>query len=395
MDPQALKDSWANTTRHGDEVPLFFYSHLFLTHPETRGMFPMSMAGQRDKLVAALGRIVSDVDRLDEVLPFVQQLGRDHRRFAVLAEHYPAVGESLLATLAHFSGPQWTESLAGQWAEAYGLVAQVMIEAAAESAKHTPPWWNAEIVGIERRGLDVAVLQARTDHPYPYQPGQSAAVEFSRRPRLWRYLTPANAPRADDTLELHVKIVDGGQVSTALVQSAALGDTLRIGAPVGAALLLPEDGTDLLMVAGATGLAPLRALLEQIDRQWQADRTQRRVDLFHGARTEPDLYEHQLLGELAAARPWFRYVPVVSHDASFSGQRGLVGDVAAGAGGWSDRRCLVCGSPNMVRHTVSALTSAGVPADQVRYDEFTAGAEPTPEPAVAAPAGIAGGRWGQ
>lgn len=110
MDPAALKNSWALVAKSGDEVPLFFYSHLFLSHPEVREMFPVSMAAQRDKLVGALGAVVSNAAQIDEVVPFLQQLGRDHRRFSVVAEHYSAVGASLLATLQHFLGAAWTSS---------------------------------------------------------------------------------------------------------------------------------------------------------------------------------------------------------------------------------------------------------------------------------------------
>ena len=70
---------------HGDEVPLFFYSDLFLRHPETRDFFPVAMNAQRDRLVQALMRIVSNVDNLSEVVPFIQGLGRDHRKFGAVA----------------------------------------------------------------------------------------------------------------------------------------------------------------------------------------------------------------------------------------------------------------------------------------------------------------------
>ena len=56
----------------------------------------------------ALGQVVSGVDDLDSVVPVLQQLGRDHRKFAVVRDHYPAVGQALLATLEHFSGSDWT-----------------------------------------------------------------------------------------------------------------------------------------------------------------------------------------------------------------------------------------------------------------------------------------------
>lgn len=111
VDAQRLKDSYARVAAFGDELSLFFYSHLFLSHPETRDMFPVSMAAQRDRLVAALGQVVSNVDNLDTVTPFLRQLGRDHRKFGAVEEHYSAVGASLLATLSHFSGEEWTAAL--------------------------------------------------------------------------------------------------------------------------------------------------------------------------------------------------------------------------------------------------------------------------------------------
>jgi hemoglobin-like flavoprotein len=78
VDTAALQRTWATVTESGDAVPLFFYSHLFLAHPETRSMFPVSMATQRDRLVGALGHVVSNVDTLGDVVPFLQQLGRVH-----------------------------------------------------------------------------------------------------------------------------------------------------------------------------------------------------------------------------------------------------------------------------------------------------------------------------
>src|SRR6476619_4073887 len=102
MDTQRLKSTWKAVTQHGDDVALYFYAHLFVSHPELRSMFPLVMSAQRDRLVGALGRVVSSVDDLGSVVPFVQQLGRDHRRFSVIAEHYDAVGASLLWTLSYF-----------------------------------------------------------------------------------------------------------------------------------------------------------------------------------------------------------------------------------------------------------------------------------------------------
>ena len=370
MDTAALKSSWEQVANRGDEVPLFFYSHLFLSHPDLRSMFPISMTGQRDKLVSALGRIVSHVDDLPEVTPFIQQLGRDHRRFSVVASHYGAVGSSLLVTLKHFLGPAWTEELAADWAAAYGVIAKVMVEAAEASEDTAPAWWEAEVVASERRTMDVTVLTIRTELEYNYEPGQSFAIEIPQRPRLWRYLTPANAPRGDGMMELHVQRVDGGQVSSALVRSMQAGDRVKLGAPVGDRLTLSEHDGDLLLVAGGTGLAPLRALVDQLDQRWEAQQAVPRVHLFHGARVPWNLYDRDRLRELAASRPWLDYTEVVSDDPSYPGARGPVGSVAASRGTWQGRTALVCGGPQMVAHTIEQLVGAGMPVQHIRYEQF-------------------------
>src|SRR5258706_16107565 len=88
------------------------------------------MKAQRDHLVGALGQIVGQVDRVDDLTLFLQGLGRDHRKFGALAEHYDVVGDSLLATLAHFAGDSWTPELASDWRGAHSLVPSGLIPAA-------------------------------------------------------------------------------------------------------------------------------------------------------------------------------------------------------------------------------------------------------------------------
>jgi NAD(P)H-flavin reductase len=219
--------------------------------------------------------------------------------------------------------------------------------------------------------MDVTVLQIRPEPAYSYEPGQSFSMEIPQRPRLWRYYSPANAPRDDGTIDLHVQRIDGGQVSGPLIRSVKPGDVVRLGAPVGEQLTVPEhDDRDLIMVAGGTGLAPFRAVVEQIDRRWEADGAAPKVHLFHGVGVPWNLYGREIFNRLAAARPWFEYTEVVSDDPSYPGARGLVGSVATADGPWEGRTALVCGGPRMVEHTVQALTGAGMPADDIRYEQF-------------------------
>jgi NAD(P)H-flavin reductase/hemoglobin-like flavoprotein len=364
VDIPAMRASFAKAAAHGDDAPLWFYSHLFLTHPETRELFPVSMARQRDRLFAALGEVVDLVDDLDRLVPVLQSLGRDHRKFGTVAEHYPAVGASLLATLEHFDD-EWDDALAASWAEAYGLVADVMVEAA-EKAGDEPPWWDADVVAHERRTSDVAVLHVVPREPFPHLAGQSLSLETSLRPRLWRYYSIANAPRPDGVLELHVKARDGGPVSTALVRAAGVGQVLRLGPPMGELTLDPESDRDLLLVAGGTGLAPLKALVDQVARLGPP----RRVDLFVGARTEDALYDRADLERLRQEHPWLTVTLAVSEDRGSSLAQGVVGEVVGRSGPWTSREVFVAGPGVMVDDTVARLLDGGVRRERIRTEVF-------------------------
>jgi len=140
--------------------------------------------------------------------------------------------------LEHFSGESWTPELAHDWTDAYNLVARTMIDAAEEAAQTEPGWWDAEVIAHERRSFEVAVIRVRPYGVLAYRPGQSLSVETDLRPRLWRYLSPANAPREDGTIDLHVQLISGGMVSAALVRHLAVGNMVRLGSPIGHRLVL-------------------------------------------------------------------------------------------------------------------------------------------------------------
>jgi NAD(P)H-flavin reductase/hemoglobin-like flavoprotein len=372
MDSRRLKENFAQVAAHGDAVPLFFYADLFLRHPQTRDMFPVAMNLQRDRLVQALARIVSDVDNLDELIPYLKGLGRDHRKFGALADHYAAVGTSLIATLRHFSGPGWSIDLESDWTTAYTLVAKVMVESAADDERTYPAWWDATVVSHELRSYDTAVLRVVTSKPLPYLPGQSVTVEAAKMPRIWRLYSVANAPRVDRMLEFHVRMVDGGLVSPVLAYGTAVGSWLRLGPAVGGLRLAAAPGRDILMVGGGTGLAPLKAIIEQL-----ADfRDPPRVRLFYGARSADGLYDLPDLEKKAAQWPWLTVTSAVSEDPDYPGERGLISDVVARHGAWDRHEAYVAGPPAMVEATVGQLTSAGVAEENVHFEDFDWGMTP-------------------
>lgn len=378
MDAQRLKQNFADVAQHGDAVALFFYSDLFVRNPQLRDMFPIGMTQQRDRLLSALGRIVSDVDNLPDVVPFVEQLGRDHRKYGVIADHFPEVGASLIATLRYFTGEAWTKELADDWAAAYDLVADVMKKAAAADSEQRPSWWKAQVVAHEQRRFDTAVFRVTTSPTLAYTPGQSVSLETPARPRMWRYYSMANAPRPDGTIDFHVRLIDGGPVSPVLVRSLKVGDWLRLGPPVGLMTLDESSGRDILLAGGGTGVAPLKAICEQI----AARPNPPRVHLFFGARTADGLYDLADLDKRAAQWPWLTVVPTVSEpdgidvfgaDGAARAEHGDLADVIARSGDWSGHDAYVCGSPGMVDATVDRLTRLGLPGERIRLDKYAEG----------------------
>jgi len=366
VDVQRLKDSFARVAVHGDAVPLFFYSDLFLRNPETRALFPVSMAIQRDRLVKALAAVVSNVDNLDAVTGFVQALGRDHRKFGALPEHYGAVGASLLATLAYFNGEAWTPDLAADWKAAYEIVAGVMLDAAREDEQMRPASWEATVVAHELRSFDIAVFRLSLPDPVGFVPGQYVSITSSLRPRLWRMYSIANAPRPDGTMDFHVRMVDGGTLSMVLTRGLTVGSRLTLGPPAGVLTYDHSTARDVLLVAGSTGLAPLKAILEQIAGLPDPPRTH----LFFGARRAEGLYDLPDLEKMAAGLHWLTVTAAASDDPRYQGERGLLPDVVARSGSWRDHDAYICGPGAMVESTVGRLTTMGVPQGQIHTEEF-------------------------
>ena len=363
---ELIRNSFALLEPRADELGRYFYATLFSQAPETRALFPVNMEVQRSRLLRALVHVVQMVDQLDDLVPFLEQLGRDHRKFGVFAEHYNAVGNALLGAISSFAGPAWTPEVEKAWVDAYSMAADAMRTAA--DADHGPASWMGRVCEHRRIGWDLALITVQTSEPIPYQAGQYISVETPQRPRLWRYLSPANAPRADGVLEFHIRAVSNGWVSRAIVAHSKVGDTWRIGPPMGRMCIDPESDRDVLMVVGGTGMAPIKALLEDLSTRAH----QPHVHVFVGGRTWEDLYDFTALRKLSYSNPWLDVVPVVEKDESASGaERGTLADVVTRYGAWADNDVLVCGSPSMIRATVSRMLVAGTPLDHIRYDPFT------------------------
>jgi NAD(P)H-flavin reductase/hemoglobin-like flavoprotein len=363
-DAALLEENLRLIEDRSDRVINYFYATLFLESPALRSLFPAAMDAQRDRLFRALIGAVRNLGDVESFVPRLAQLGRDHRKYGVRAEDYQAFGRAMITSLERFSEDVWVPELEEAWTRAYAYIAKTMIEGANQAAATEPAWWRADIVAHERRAEDIAVITLRPDRPYPYRAGQFASIETPYRPRSWRHYSMASAESPDGTVEFHVRTVGAGFVSGPLVWSAAVGDVLRLGAPMGDMAIDKESQREVLCIAGGTGLAPLKAIVDEMTR-WN---TARKVTLFFGVRRQEDLYDMGALHRIAALNPWLTIVPCVSDDPSFSGERGTLADVVARHGNWQDHDVFLCGSPDMTRATLSRLRDIGVQNERISFD---------------------------
>jgi NAD(P)H-flavin reductase/hemoglobin-like flavoprotein len=374
MNPVAVRRSLDGLKADAQTCAGDFYGYLFTGCPHLREMFPASMTLQNERLFGALLKIVALLETPDALGRYLAQLGADHRKYGVKPEHYAPVGDALLRTLRRHC-PDWDDEAEAAWSAAYRLASDMMIFAAQTAPG--PAAWRARVVRHERRARDLAVLTLQTDQPLPYQPGQYVTVHHPRWPRVWRQFSIANPPLmyGDCSLiELHVRAVPAGWVSSALVRDTPMDSEVSVGPAAGLMTAATLGGRDLVCVAGGTGLAPVKAIIESVladdERALTAGAGYRRqIHLFHGARTPTDLYDMPALKDLSDTYPWLQVVPVVN-DEGFPGLTGCVTDAALDYGAWMGREALISGPPEMTAEAVRQFREAGFLEGSIHYDQL-------------------------
>ena len=131
---ELVKSSWAKVVPIADKAAELFYGKLFELDPDLKPLFKGSMEEQGKKLMKMINTAVNGLDRLDEIVPAVQQLGARHVGYGVKDADYDTVGAALLWTLEAGLGDAFTEDTKAAWTAVYGVLADTMKAAAAKAA---------------------------------------------------------------------------------------------------------------------------------------------------------------------------------------------------------------------------------------------------------------------
>lgn len=131
---QLVKSSWQQVIPIAGKAAELFYGKLFELDPSVRPLFKGDMTEQGQKLTRMISTAVNGLDRLDTIVPAVQQLGVRHVAYGIKDDHYDTVGAALLWTLEAGLGDAFTAETKEAWATVYGILADTMKNAAAEAA---------------------------------------------------------------------------------------------------------------------------------------------------------------------------------------------------------------------------------------------------------------------
>ena len=132
LNVELLEQSFAAVAPQGGKLVDVFYRQLFADFPQVQPLFQnVKLSDQKKKLLAALKLVVENLRRPAVLVPALEQLGSQHVDYGATEEHYPAVGQTLLKSLAEVAGPVWTKELERAWAEAFGEISKHMLAGAA------------------------------------------------------------------------------------------------------------------------------------------------------------------------------------------------------------------------------------------------------------------------
>jgi NAD(P)H-flavin reductase/hemoglobin-like flavoprotein len=347
-----------------EEVAERLRAALAQAQPALFAKLPGGPAVQVTQLAEALTWLVHHLDQPPVLVAACGRLGASLAECGILPQQLQLAGAALAEAMrAGMAAGGWRQDFdqawRSTWQHAYEWIAHGMAVAA-----YQPTVWTAVVVGHERRRDDLAVLWLRPYLPMPYRPGQYARIELPGQPGVWRPYSLAGAPRRDNIVELHVRAKSHSGVSGTLVYQTGIGDTVRIARAEGE-MGLPESGRDLLMIAGDTGVVPLKALLTEL----AATGDPRSAVLFWGVRNLSELYDIDDITDIARACRRATVVPVISEGEAGPYPSGLVTDAVAAYGEWSAHEVYLAGPPLMLAATSLALQALGVAPDRIHHDK--------------------------
>lgn len=230
----------------------------------------------------------------------------------------------------------------------------------------------SRIEKLEKLAPDVIEMHLRLPANERLQFWAGQYIDILLKDGRKRSFSLANAPHDDAVLQLHIRHVPGGLFTEQVFSTMKVRDILRFNGPHGTFYLREESPKPMILLAGGTGFAPIKAIVEHAI----AENSLRPMFIYWGAKARADLYQNALPEAWAAAHAHIKYIPVLSEPTPgdvWNGRNGLVHQaVMADFPDLSGHQVYACGAPVMIdaaKHDF--VTTCRLPEEEFFADAFT------------------------
>jgi phenol hydroxylase P5 protein len=236
--------------------------------------------------------------------------------------------------------------------------------------------YSGEVVRIETLTPTIKGIWLKLDRPLHFQAGQYINLEIPSLSGQSRAFSLANAPQEDNVVELNVRIVPGGQVTTWLHNDLKVGETLKLTGPYGRFFVKKSANVPLIFMAGGSGLSSPKSMIEDL----LNNNCELPITLVYGQRNRDELYYHDEFTALADKYPNFCYVPALSHeaeDSGWNGARGFVHEAAKTHFGndFRGHKAYLCGPPAMIEACITTLMQGRLFERDIYMEKFFSAAD--------------------
>lgn len=365
---------------HAEDITGVFYPLMFERYPEVKAYFNQAhqaQGTQRQALANAVVAYASNLDRLEVLGDAVSLIVQKHTSLEILPEHYPIVGECLLAAIKEVLGDAASEEVLAAWGQTYQQLADILIGAEEvvyqANEKKAGGWRGGREFVLTRKELESDVITSFYFEPKDggavadFEAGQYTCIVLDVAGQVVRRnYSLSNAP-GQTYYRLSIKREPDGVVSNYLHDELQLGQSVELAAPVGDFVLSKADRPLVLLTAGV-GITPAISMLEP------ALASGRSVQFIHAALNSAS---HAFKTYVDGLAERFENLSVsYCYSAPLSGdQCDLQGFLTADAlarlipnPALVDFYCL--GPKPFMQLGLSAASSLGVPAERVHYEFF-------------------------
>ncbi|MGI9246567.1 MAG: NADH:ubiquinone reductase (Na(+)-transporting) subunit F [Steroidobacteraceae bacterium] len=236
--------------------------------------------------------------------------------------------------------------------------------------------YDAEVLRVEALTPTIRGIWLKLDRPMEFQAGQYVNIEVPDLAGQVRAFSLASVPADSQTVELNVRIVPGGRVTTWLHESLQPGQRLKISGPYGRFFVKRSANVPMLFMAGGSGLSSPKSMIEEL----LAEGCTLPMTLVYGQRSRDELYYHDRFTALAARHPNFSYVPALSNEpegSDWKGARGFVHEAAAAhfKNDFRGYKAYLCGPPAMIEACIGTLMQGRLFERDIYMEKFFSAAD--------------------